>query len=272
MPRVQVNSIKLNYELEGNGSAVVFINGLTMDVNGWYFQVQDFSKRHKVLRYDCRGQGKSDKPDMEYSQIMHAEDLKHLMNKLDIKKAHLVGLSNGGMIAQHFVINFPDKVGALVLVDTCSYIDTLLDSIITLWTKATQIGGSEFRYDISIPFIFSEDFIKTNKEALAQMKKMSSEINPPNAIINLANGCLKHNTNDRLPEIKAPTLIIVGEEDILIPIKYSKLLNQGIKGSRLVIMKGSGHVPSIEKPEEFNKIVLNFLRECDFIESQISVE
>jgi 3-oxoadipate enol-lactonase len=265
MPRVQVNSIKLNYEIEGNGSAVVFINGLTMDVDGWSFQVQDFSKRHRVLRYDCRGQGRSDKPDMEYPQLMHAEDLKHLMNKLGFQKAHLVGLSNGGMIAQHFAINFPDKVGALVLAATCSYIDALLDSIIKLWIKATQIGGSEFRYDISIPFIFSEDFIKKNNETLAQMKRMSSEINPPNAIINLAKGCLKHNTTDRLSEIKAPTLIIVGEEDILIPIKYSRLLNQGIGGSRLAIMKGSGHVPSIEKPEEFNRIVLDFLREYDSI-------
>jgi 3-oxoadipate enol-lactonase len=264
MPRLSVNSINLNYELEGNGSAVVFINGLTMDINGWYFQVQEFSKRHKVLRYDCRGQGKSDKPDMEYSQPMHAEDLKNLMDKLDIQKAHVVGLSNGGMIAQHFALNFPEKVGALVLVDTCSYIDTLLDSIITLWIKATEIGGSEFRYDVSIPFIFSEDFIKQNKEILAQMKNVSSEINPANTIINLAHGCLKHNTNDRLSEIKAPTLIIVGEEDILIPMKYSKLLNEGIKGSRLAIIKGSGHAPSIEKPEEFNRIVLNFLLEYDF--------
>lgn len=264
MPRVSVNSIKLNYELEGNGSTVVFINGLTMDVNGWYFQVQEFSKKHKVLRYDCRGQGKSDKPDMEYSQTMHAEDLRNLLNRLDIQKVHLVGLSNGGMIAQHFALNFPEEVGALVLVDTCSYIDTLLHSIITLWIKATQIGGSEFRYDASIPFIFSEDFIKKNKDALEQMKKMSSEINPPNAIINLANGCLTHDTNDRLSEITAPTLIIVGEEDILIPMRYSRLLHEGIKGSKLVTINGAGHAPSIEKPEEFNKIVLNFLRENDF--------
>lgn len=265
MPRQSVNSINLNYELEGNGSVVVFINGLTMDVNGWYFQVQEFSKRHKVLRYDCRGQGKSDKPDMEYSQPMHAEDLKNLMQILDIQKAHLVGLSNGGMIAQHFAINFPEKVRALVLVDTCSYVDTLLDSIIRLWINATRIGGSEFRYDVSIPFIFSEDFIKKNKETLAQMKKISSEVNPANAIINLARGCLTHDTNDRLSDIKVPTLIIVGEEDILIPMKYSKLLNEGIKGSRLAIIKGSGHAPPIEKPEEFNRIVLNFLSEYDLI-------
>lgn len=267
MPRVQINEIGLNYELEGSGSTVVFINGLTMSVNGWYLQIPDFSKRHKVLRYDCRGQGNSDKPDGDYSQLAHARDLRDLMDNLNIQKAHVVGLSNGGMIAQHFAIEFPEKVGALVLVDTCSYIDTMLDLIVRLWIKAAQIGGSEFRYDVSTPFIFSEDFIKKNMDALIQMKTVSSEINPPSAIINLATGCLKHNTTDRLSEIKAPTLILVGEEDILIPIKYSELLNRGIKGSRLVVIKGSGHVPPIENPAEFNRTVLDFLREYDFAEN-----
>ena len=117
MPRVQINEIGLNYELEGSGSTVVFINGLTMSVNGWYLQIPDFSKRHKVLRYDCRGQGNSDKPDGDYSQLAHARDLRDLMDNLNIQKAHVVGLSNGGMIAQHFAIEFPEKVGALVLVD-----------------------------------------------------------------------------------------------------------------------------------------------------------
>ncbi|MGH7807429.1 MAG: alpha/beta fold hydrolase, partial [Thermodesulfobacteriota bacterium] len=98
MPRMKINDISLNYELDGKGPAVIFINGLTMDVNGWYFQVPAFSEKYKILRYDCRGQGQSDKPDMDYSQEMHADDLKELLYKLGIQKAHIIGLSNGGMI------------------------------------------------------------------------------------------------------------------------------------------------------------------------------
>jgi 3-oxoadipate enol-lactonase len=263
MPRIRINDVGLNYQLDGNGPAIVLINGLTMDVNGWYLQVLPFSERHMVLRYDCRGQGRSDKPDTEYSQEMHADDLMSLMDKIGIRKAHVIGISNGGMIAQHFTLKYPEKVGALVLVDTCSYIDTLLEIIIKIWIRATEIGGSEFRYDVALPALFAESFIKRNLEVILAMKEISVENNPPKPIINLAKSCLRHNVGNRIREIKSPTLIIVGEEDILIPLKYSKILNEKIEGSRLVVIKDCGHVPPLEKPEEFNKIVLDFLKDYD---------
>jgi 3-oxoadipate enol-lactonase len=258
-----INEISINYVLDGNGPAVVFINGLTMDVNGWFFQVPDFSQRYKVLRYDCRGQGQSDKPDMDYTQELHAEDLNNLMDQLGIRKAHLIGISNGGMIAQHFIVQYPEKVGALVLVDTCSFIDTLLEMIINAWIKSTEVGGSALRYDVALPFLFAESFMKNNLENILAMREYSMKTNPPKPIINLAKASIKHNTNDRISKIKAPTLIIVGEEDMLIPLKYSKILHEKIEGSKLVILKNCGHVPPIEKPEEFNGAVLNFLKEYD---------
>lgn len=263
MPLININGIRLNYLVDGNGPALVFINGLTMDVNGWYFQVPAFKERYTVLRYDCRGQGQSDKPDMDYTQEIHADDLKNLIDRLAINKVHIVGISNGGMIAQHFAIKHPERVGGLVLVDTSSYIDTLLGLIINTWIKATEIGGSEFRYDMSLPALFAESYIKKNSEAIQVMRENNIKNNPPEPIIGLAKGCLKHDINERLSEIKAPTLIIVGEEDILIPIKYSKILNDKIRGSKLIIIKDCGHVPSIEKPEEFNRIVLDFLKDHD---------
>jgi 3-oxoadipate enol-lactonase len=263
MPLLKINGIRVYYEVDGKGPALVFINGLTMDVNGWYFQVPTFKERYTVLRYDCRGQGQSDKPDMDYTQEMHADDLKNLMDRLDINKAHIAGLSNGGMIAQHFTIRYPERVGGLVLVDTSSYIDTLLELIIRAWIKATGIGGSEFRFDVSLPFLFAESYIKKNLEAILVMRENNIKNNPPKPIINLGKGCLTHDVNNRLSEIKAPTLIIVGEEDILIPLKYSKILNEKIQGSKLVIIKECGHVPPIEKPDEFNRILLDFLKDHD---------
>ena len=265
MPQVKANSVKLNYELEGQGPPLVLINGLTMTLSGWAYQIKPFSERYTLIRYDCRGQGGSEKPDEEYSQEMHADDLSCLLDKLDVDRAHIVGLSNGGMIAQHFALRYPEKTGALVLVDTSSYIGKLLELTIQSWIKATEAGGNELRYDVFLPQIFSESYITNNEEQIMGMKEYSAEINSPAAVINLARASMKHDVTNRLSEIKSPTLIVVGEEDILVPPKYSHVLKSNIQDSELRVIEGSGHVPPLEKPDEFNSIVLEFLKRHDSI-------
>jgi 3-oxoadipate enol-lactonase len=263
MPRVRIDSIELQYEISGSGPTVVFINGLTMDLNGWLLQVEPFSRNYRIVRYDCRGQGGSDRPDAEYSQEMHAEDLSSLLEKLDIPRAHIIGLSNGGMIAQHFAIRYPEKTGALVLVDTCSYVDTLLELIITSWIKSAEAGGSGLRYDVALPYLFSEEFTKKNLERMMALKEMNLAINPVKSVVSLSKASMRHDLRERVSEIKAPTLIIAGEEDILVPVKYSRILREKIENSTLVILKNCGHVPPIEKPGEFNQIVMRFLKDHD---------
>ena len=265
MPKTKVNSVDLNYEISGRGTPVVFINGLTMTVNGWALQVRAFSEKHNLVRYDCRGQGESDKPDEEYTQEQHAQDLCGLLDTLNIEKTHIVGISNGGMIAQHFALNYPEKLGALVLVDTCSYVDNLLELIVNSWIEATRFGGGALRYDVSLPYIFSESFIKSNLDKIQAMKDYSIAINPDKAVINLACASNNHNLKEKISEINAPTLIMAGEEDILIPPKYSKILRDRIPNSKMVTIKDCGHVPPIEKPEEFNNLVLRFLKKHDHI-------
>lgn len=263
MPRVKINSVSLNYELSGKGPVVVFINGLTMDLNGWLLQVEPFGKRYSVFRYDCRGQGLSDMPDTPYSQEMHAEDLRNLLQNLDIPRVHIIGLSNGGMIAQHFALLYPEKVGALVLVDTCSYVDKLLELAIKSWIRAAEEGGSSLRYDVALPFLFSEAFTKKNIDKILSMKELNMRTNPAKAVINLAKASIRHDLGKRISDISSPTLILAGEEDILMPPKYSRILRENIKNSRLVIFKNCGHVPPIEIPDEFNSTVMNFLVEHD---------
>lgn len=259
MPKIKVDDISINFELDGDGLPVVFINGLTMTATGWAYQIGPFSEKYKALRYDCRGQGESDKPGEPYTQQMHAEDLSGLMNELGIEKAHIIGLSNGGMIAQHFALMFPEKTGALVLVDTCSYVGKLLELTVQSWIRATESGGNDLRYDVFLPQIFSESFIENNGEMIKSMKEFSATVNNPEAVINLAKASMSHDLREEVSKIKAPTLIVVGEEDILIPPRYSRELNQEIEGSELLVIEGSGHVPPIEKPDVFNTKVLEFL-------------
>lgn len=263
MPRVKINSISLNYELSGSGPVVVFINGLTMDLNGWLLQVADFAKRYTLLRYDCRGQGASDKPDGPYSQEMHAEDLSKLMDVLGVRKAHLIGLSNGGMIAQHFALLYPEKLGALVLTDTSSHVKPLLRLTIESWIKAAEAGGSGLRYDVALPYLFSESYTERNFERLLALKEINIVNNPVRTLVNLSRASAAHNLGDKVSGIKAPTLIVSGEEDILIPVKYARDLREKIEGSTLVVLKNCGHAPPIEKPDEFNEIALEFLKRHD---------
>ena len=263
MPKINVNSVNINYELDGEGPPLVFINGLTMTLSGWAYQLGPFSEKYKVLRYDCRGQGDSDKPEEPYTQQMHADDLSELLKALGISKAHLVGLSNGGMIAQHFALKYPGMTGALVLADTSSYVGKLLELTVKSWIRATELGGNELRYDVFLPQIFSESFILNNGEMIEKMKEFSAEVNDPKAVINLAKASMNHDLRGELSKIEAPTLILVGKEDILIPPSYSKSLHNEIKGSELIEIEGSGHVAPIEKPDVFNTIVLEFLSKHD---------
>lgn len=259
MPKINAGDININYELEGSGQTIVFINGITMDTNGWTYQSPFFSQWFQVLRYDCRGQGLSDKPDHEYSQHMHSEDLFNLLKALNIKRIHLIGLSNGGMIAQHFALGHPEMLISLTLVDTCCYIDKLLYLMIDVWIKATEIGGNEFRYDVSLPLIFSETFIENNEENLDKMKENNISINSPAAVLNLIRATKTHDLRERISEIKCPTLIIAGQHDILIPPRHSELLHKKINNSEYITISDCGHVPSIEKPDEFNEIVYGFI-------------
>ena len=192
---------------------------------------------------------------------MHADDLKNLLDALGVDKIHLVGLSNGGHDSSAFRAQlfshakFFSTSGYILL-----YVDKLLELMTDTWIKATEIGGNEFRYDMALPVIFSESFIRNNEENLAHMKENNIAVNSSTkAVINLVRATAGHNLLDRVSDIKCPTLIIVGEEDILIPLRHSKILHEKIKDSELITIKNCGHVPSIEKPAEFNEIVYGFL-------------
>ncbi len=259
MPTVETNDITLNYEQEGTGEDVVFINGLTMDLNGWHLQVSDFARRFRLLRYDCRGQGRSDKPSGAYTHSIHARDLLGLLDALGIEKAHLVGLSNGGMIAIRFALEYPERVDRLVLVDTTCRITPLLRLMLEAWIKVCRAGGVPLLFDVALPVLFSDRYVAENREQIALMKKLSIERNEPEAVVRLAEGCMGFDASARVGEISRPTLIVHGEEDILIPPRHAHALHDAIAGSELHIVGGAAHVPIIEKPDEFNDVVIRFL-------------
>ncbi len=262
MPYQRVNGIQIYYEEHGSPEAfpILFINGLLMDTTSWVFQIPVFAQQFRVLLYDCRGQGRSDKPAGTYPQALHAQDLLALMDTLDIPRTHLFGLSNGGTVAMHFASDHPERVERLILVDTFAGVDAVMRAKLDSWLAAMDVGGLDLRFDVATPWVWGRTFMAQHGELLASLRAKASQADPA-AGRALINGTLDYDIRDRLCKIEAPTLVLVGEEDVLTPPWYSRELTQAIPDARMVIVPQAGHALTIESPAVVNSLTLTFLQE-----------
>ena len=260
MPRAEINGINIYYEIHGEGEPAILANGIFMNTTSWFGQLPEFSKHFKVILYDMRGQGQSDKPTTEYSFELHADDQKALLDYLGIEKVHHVGISYGAELGLQFALKYPERLKTLVVSNCVSYIGPLLDKISNSWRYACVKNDPEMFYHTTVPFNFSETFIANNKEffnvALERYKLLDLQ-----SFIPLLDAFQKFNVTNRLSEITIPTLVLGGKKDILKPPDpYSFILNQKIPNSELKIIDDAGHALTHEKPEEFNSEVLRFLK------------
>lgn len=265
MPRARVaENIELHYETHGSGCPVIFINGLTTTLESWNYQIKPFSSRYRVIVYDFRGQGRSDKPETGYSCDLHTADLKVLMEHLEIKRAHIIGLSFGAFVAMNFAALHPENTGALAVSDTTSEAYPLIYHILSGWTDAQNCGGLELRFEVSLPWLYSEGFIQKNRRKIKIFKEAFKRLDG-RSMEKLTVENLQNTVTDKLPLILAPTLLLVGEQDILTPLRYTLKLKEKISQSEISVIEECGHVAPIEKPEQFNRIVLDFLQRHDHL-------
>ena len=261
MPKIEVNNITLYYELHGPESAQLLVlnNGVIMNAaTSWIFQTAALAKYYQVLQYDCRGQGQSDHPQEPYSMEIHADDLAALLDALDIKQAHIAGISYGGEVAQSFVLKYPNSVDSLILIDTVSEVGTELQIIAESWINALQSGDPLAFFNATVPLNFSPKFIQENPQVFEEAKVRYAQLDFP-AVIRLIECFIKVKFTDRLGEIKSPTCITVGELDLLKGPAYADILKAGIPHAEMHIIKGAGHVTCWERAEELNTIILGFL-------------
>ena len=263
MPRVKVeDNVELHYEIHGEGIPLIFVNGLTTTLESWNYQIPAFKNNYSVVVYDSRGQGRSDKPATGYSCEHHTRDLKVLIDHLGIKKAHLTGLSFGAFIVLNFAASYPDNTGVIVVSDSTSEAYPLIHQILTGWNEAQNMGGLDLRFEVSLPWLYSENFIKNNPRKI-RIFKHAFKKNDINAISRLTMESIENKVTDRLSLITAPALLVVGEEDILTPPRYSWRLKEKIPHAEIMVIEECGHVPPIEKPERFNAVVREFLLKHD---------
>jgi 3-oxoadipate enol-lactonase len=265
MPTTQVGSHTVYYDDCGAGHPVLFMMGLGSTRLGWWKQIEPFSRKFRVINMDNRDAGDSALSTRRYRIANMAEDTAGVIKNLNLGRTHIIGISMGGMIAQELAIRNPELVDKLVLVSTTAggptgvnpkpEISALLmradeeDSEAHIRRTYTAIAGEG--YMAAHP----QDLDKIVKDSIA--KPMSLESYQRQLVACM--GHLRHGCADQLTQIVAPTLVVHGDYDPLIPYPNGKYLAERIKGARLSTYLGVGHLVPIEAPDQFNREVIEFL-------------
>ena len=261
MSEIKANGIKIYYELHGpeDGELLVLSNGIMMSVVSWAYQTAALPKHMRLLLYDCRGMWRSEHPAGPYSMAQHADDLAELLDALDIKAAHIGGISYGSEISMEFAIRYPQKTKSLIVIDGVSQIDPLLKAQSLPWLMAAERNDPELLLRTSVHLNFSEDWIATHQDYIEASVENFAKIDMP-AFVELMKSFYNLDLTDRLSHISAPTLIIVGENDLIKGRKYSQIMADHIPQAEYVIVPGSGHALCLDKPDILNTLLIGFVK------------
>jgi len=262
MPKVKVSDIEMYYECAGEGVPVVLVTGYGADLFAWALQVPELSQNHSVYTVDNRGVGSTDKPDGPYTIKMMADDLAGLFKAADIEKAHLVGHSMGGMISQQFALDHPELLRSLTLASTTCRVPRGADLMLLLWTDILEKLGNEAFVNNVIGWCFTFDYVEKQYDALMMMRQMmlnhlDDQPLLPGPFRSQCAAATSFDLADRIGNIKVPTMVLVGKEDILTPPKFSEEIANRIPGAFLNIIEG-GHAYNQEVPSAFNDALLKF--------------
>lgn len=264
MPHLSVNGVELYYELHGSGGEVLVLNnGIIASTSTWGFQLPALTPEYRVLVYDMRGQGQSQKwaeGDPAYTWETHADDLAALLDALDIRAAHIGGISYGGELTMVFGLRYPERCNKLVIADAVSRVDPQLYAIAESWGMIAALGDHELFYKSTWYWNFSEAFFAQKYDLLLSRVEAAKALHLP-SVVQLCRCFLTMNVTARLGEIRRPACVMVGEKDILKPVHYSQTIASVIPDARLHILPGAGHASFWESAAEFNRILVEFLRE-----------
>ncbi len=262
MSKTRVHDIEIAYDDEGAGPPVVLLHGYPFNRSMWADQTQALRNSQRVIVPDLRGHGESEVAAATIEAM--ARDIGALMTSIGISEAAICGLSMGGYIALAFYRLFPERVRALVLADTRASADT--DEVKQNRKKQAERALREGMEGIAndlLPKLLRPQTLEKRAEIVDRVRQMMVETKPEGAAAALKAMGERDDQMALLSRIVAPTLILVGRDDVITPIKDSELMHREIQGSRLEVIEGAGHVSNIEQPEHFNRALLNFLLDGD---------
>ena len=261
MPFEHLNGIDIHYQVDGEGEqAVLLVNGLADDLTTWMYQVPALvSAGYQVVTFDNRGIGASSAPAGPYSAGLLAADAKALVDHLGLADIHLMGVSMGGMIAQQYALDHPADLRSLTLACTYSAPGAFCSRMFSMWADiATVLGVPFVMRDVTL-WAFTVPFFEQREAELVEFETAMRylDMSVPAYLAQLA-VIQQHDTTGRLHEIQVPTLVLAGEDDILIPTALSHELHALIPGSQWRTTAG-GHACLWEHPDAFNAAFLEFL-------------
>jgi pimeloyl-ACP methyl ester carboxylesterase len=263
MPTARVGDQELYYEEHGSGDPLLLIMGLAADSTAWFFQLPDFSAHYRTIVFDNRGVGRSTRPPGPYTIGQMADDAAGLLAALGIARAHVLGVSMGGMIAQELALRHPDRVRTLGLHCTAAGVDAYGGFLIDTLVAVKARGDREENVRAVMPWILCRKTMVERPEFIRFWIERALAYPYPIGLEGLsrqADAIRGHDTAARLGEIRVPTLITTGTEDILVPPVSSRDLHARIPGSELATIEDAGHLHFIEQASLFNGTCLEFLQ------------
>ncbi len=263
MPTTDAPGFRMYYEFHGDGFPVLLINGLGSDHREWLCQLPAFAARFRVVAFDNRGAGDSEVPPGPYTTAGMADDAAALLGALGIPRAHVLGVSLGGMVAQELALRHPGRVERLVLACTTPGGKAAVrpsDEALSAFIRSPE-GSPEEDLRRMIPFLYTERFAREHPGEIDAF--VARRISHPTSLLGHASqlaAAIGHATGGRLSAVRAPTLVIAGTEDRLVPPANSRTIASLVPGAKLVLLPGAPHRLFAECAEAFNREVLDFLQ------------
>lgn len=263
MLRLRCNDVELRVEEVGSGTPLLLIMGLGASLETWVAQRDAFAARHRVVMFDNRGAGGSECPPPPWSVPEMAADAVGVLDALGIERAHVLGVSMGGMIAQEMAIRWPDRVDRLVLAVSFARPDPVRRAFLLFrrWARFQEIDLVQEGI-ANLPWLVSPRVLNDParlEEILGVVGAMP--FMAPEAYARQIDAILEHDTLSRLDGVRAPTLVLAAAEDVLTPVYLSREIADAIRDARLMVLPRGNHAVQLEEPAAFNAAVLDFLSE-----------
>jgi aminoacrylate hydrolase len=260
MPRISIGECSLYYERHGLGFPVLFISGLGGFGSFWKDQVAAFARRFEVITFDHRGIGQSDESRIGYTIDRMAADVVKLLDRLEVKRTHVIGHSTGGAIAQILAIEHSNRLASVVLSATWTKADAYFRRLFTLRKELLQRLGPSIYLQASTLVLYPSWWVARNNERLRQEEAQNlTAFAPAEIVASRIDAMLAFDRTSELERIKTPTLVVGAEDDIVTPTYFSEELARLIPAAEVKLFPRGGHFFTQVRAREFNNAVLPFL-------------